>query len=70
VNAEQAERQAIKRGHSGESELALYVVHGLLHNLGFDDIDERDAIEMHRMEDEILKSTNYGITFASGDLGE
>lgn len=70
VNAQQAIRQAQKRGHKPESELALYVVHGLLHNLGFDDIDKEDAQKMHRMEDEILKEMDYGITFASGDSGE
>jgi probable rRNA maturation factor len=37
VNGEMAVRQARLRGHAGEAELALYVAHGLLHNLGFDD---------------------------------
>ena len=39
VNLEQAHRQAKKRGHSAESELALYITHGLLHQLGYDDLD-------------------------------
>ena len=33
VNAEMADRQAKKRGHNPEAELALYITHGLLHNL-------------------------------------
>ena len=37
INAEEAARQSAKRGHSTEAELALYITHGLLHNLGFDE---------------------------------
>lgn len=60
VNADRADRQARKRGHSTEAELALYIVHGLLHNLGFDDGDAEQAEKMHRTEDAILKKLGYG----------
>ena len=63
VNAEMAERQAAKRGHSPEAELALYITHGLLHNLGFDDIDAEDAQKMHETEDEILQQFGFGIIY-------
>jgi probable rRNA maturation factor len=63
VNAEMAARQAAKRGHSAEAELALYITHGLLHNLGFDDINEEDAKKMHETEDEILQSLGFGIIY-------
>ena len=63
VNAEMAERQAAKRGHSPEAELALYITHGLLHNLGFDDINEQDAQEMHETEDTFLKELGFGIIY-------
>ena len=53
VNADQALRQAQSRGHLQQAELALYVTHGLLHNVGFDDIDEEDARKMHTMEETI-----------------
>lgn len=33
-----------------EEELTLYIVHGLLHLLGFDDIEEEDRIEMRKQE--------------------
>lgn len=32
------------------SECTLYIVHGLLHLLGFDDIDEADQLKMRAME--------------------
>ena len=63
VNAEMAERQGQKREHSGEAELALYITHGLLHNLGFDDVDAEQARKMHETEDEILQQLGFGIIY-------
>jgi probable rRNA maturation factor len=63
VNGEMAVRQARRRGHSPEAELALYTVHGLLHNLGFDDSTEGKARRMHRTEDEILQDEGYGLVY-------
>ncbi|RKY12530.1 MAG: rRNA maturation RNase YbeY [Planctomycetota bacterium] len=63
VNAEMADRQAIKRGHSTEAELALYITHGLLHNLGFDDLLPEDAKKMHETEDAILQEFGFGIVY-------
>lgn len=60
VNAAQAAREAAKRGHALEAELALYITHGLLHNLGCDDLDPDAAAQMHRMEDELLEDGGYG----------
>jgi len=60
VNAEMAVRQANLRGHSSEAELALYITHGLLHNLGFDDSTQKQAEKMHNIEDEILQQLGYG----------
>lgn len=63
VNGEQARREGLARGHGPEGELALYVVHGLLHHLGFDDSDGAKAEKMHRLEDEILQQFGYGIIY-------
>jgi probable rRNA maturation factor len=63
VNGEMAVRQANLRGHSGEAELALYITHGLLHNLGFDDSTESQARKMHDTEDEILHQLGYGLVY-------
>ena len=63
VNADMAARQAAKRGHTTEAELALYITHGLLHNLGFDDVDTEQAQKMHETEDAILQSLGFGIIY-------
>ncbi len=63
VNADEARRQARRRGHGVETELALYVVHGLLHQFGFDDVDPTAAERMHRMEDRILEDEGFGVVY-------
>ena len=63
VNGEMAVRQANLRGHSPEAELALYITHGLLHNLGFDDSTEPKAKKMHDMEDKFLQQLGYGLVY-------
>ncbi len=63
VNGEMARRQATRRGHATAAELALYVTHTLLHQLGFDDLDEKSAARMHRAEDEILQYFGYGAVY-------
>ena len=60
VNGERAKAQARLRGHSASAELALYITHGLLHNLGFDDLQPKKAKIMHRLEDEILDAQGFG----------
>lgn len=66
VNAEMAARQAEKRGHPVEAELALYITHGLLHNLGFDDGDAEQARRMHETEDALLTTLGFGNVFYEG----
>ena len=63
VNGEMAVRQANLRGHSSEAELALYITHCLLHNLGFDDATKSQARKMHETEDEILQEFGYGAVY-------
>jgi probable rRNA maturation factor len=63
VNAEQAQRQSRLRGHSSRAELALYIVHGMLHQLGFDDLTVAKAKRMHREEDSLLERAGYGIVY-------
>jgi probable rRNA maturation factor len=63
VNAEIAVKEANLRGHSSEAELALYITHGLLHNLGFDDSTQTQAEKMHHTEDEILQQLGYGLVY-------
>ncbi len=63
INGQAAVRQARLRGHSSEAELALYVTHGLLHNIGFDDSTNKKAKKMHDTEDEILQQFGYGLVY-------
>jgi len=63
VNGELAIKEANLRGHCCEAELALYITHGLLHNLGFDDSTRRKAKKMHDTEDEILQQFGYGSVY-------
>ncbi len=66
VNGELAVREAARRGHTAQAELALYVAHSLLHQLGFDDATEAQARRMHRTEDEILQHSGYGLVYNTG----
>ncbi|MHC4913038.1 MAG: rRNA maturation RNase YbeY [Planctomycetota bacterium] len=65
VNAEMAVREAALRGHSSEAELALYITHCLLHNLGFDDSAPDEATKMHDTEHEIIQQLGYDLTEGS-----
>jgi len=66
VNGEEALRQSKRRSHSAEAELALYIVHGLLHNFGFDDGQAHQAKRMHSAENDILQELGYGIVYNNG----
>lgn len=68
VNAEMAQRQGRQRGHRAEAELALYITHGMLHNLGFGDIDEECAQKMHEMEDTLLQQNGFGVIYYRDEL--
>src|SRR5262245_58348070 len=50
-----AARQAGEHGATAEDELALLVVHGVLHLLSYDHAAERDAQDMQRRERELLE---------------
>ena len=50
-----AQRQAPEHGQTFDDELALLVVHGLLHLLGHDHAEDSDATAMRRREQELLE---------------
>src|SRR5947199_4117172 len=50
IGAEVAQAQATERGHDVQAELALYVIHGLLHLCGHDDHDAAGAAAMRERE--------------------
>ncbi len=63
INAEKAVREANLLGHSSQAEVALYITHALLHNLGFDDSLPRQAKKMHDTEDRILQQQGFGLVY-------
>jgi probable rRNA maturation factor len=59
IGAEVALAQATERGHDVQAELALYVIHGLLHLCGHSDEDDEDRAEMRRRERYYLEQLGY-----------
>ena len=61
ISAEAVKRQAQQRGHSVEREMAILIIHGLLHLLGYN--HERSLSEaraMRRKEKELLETISIG----------
>jgi probable rRNA maturation factor len=50
IGVEVAQAQAQERGHDVQVELALYVIHGLLHLCGYDDVSDAEARHMREKE--------------------
>ena len=55
ISAETAQREAKKRKKDFQEELDLYLIHGVLHLLGYTDEKPRARKKMHDKEQEILK---------------
>jgi len=49
----QAKRQAKQLGHSLKKELAILLIHGILHLLGYDDEEKLDYNKMVRKQEEL-----------------
>ena len=54
VSVETARRVAKQNGTAMRAEVALYIVHGLLHTVGFDDKDAEQRVRMRAAERAIL----------------
>ena len=54
ISAEMARSEASRRGVSARDELALYVVHGLLHLAGYDDATAAQRRRMYKREREVM----------------
>ena len=55
ISYPQAATQAREQGHSPERELALLVIHGMLHLLGYDHEEPEEESEMREREREFLE---------------
>lgn len=59
ISIDKAKSQALDYGHSFLRELAFLTIHGLLHLLGYDHMNEKDEKNMIKKQEEILNG--YGI---------
>ncbi len=66
ASAQTARRLASELGHSASDELTLYLVHGVLHLLGFDDHDEKNRRIMRRAERQCLAAAGIDRDLFSG----
>jgi probable rRNA maturation factor len=55
ISYPQAAEQAKEQGHSPERELALLVIHGILHLLGYDHEEPKEESKMRERERELLE---------------
>jgi probable rRNA maturation factor len=54
VSRETADRESANHPWSGDDELLLYVIHGMLHLVGYDDTDDEARAEMKAAERDYL----------------
>lgn len=59
VNADCAVRESERTSHGVEEELLLYVVHGALHLLGYDDAEPEQRRLMHEKALEVLRALGH-----------
>lgn len=59
ISIETAQRQAEEYNHTFERELGFLALHGFLHLLGYDHLDEEEEREMFGRQNEIL--TSFGL---------
>ncbi len=60
ISIDRMEEQAAEYGHTNERELGFLAVHGFLHLLGYDHMNEEDEKVMFSRQRELLDS--YGLT--------
>jgi probable rRNA maturation factor len=55
ISAETAFREGPRHGLEPQTEIVLYLIHGILHLCGYDDRTARDVRRMHRRQNELLR---------------
>lgn len=61
VSVETARREARARGHDERAEIALYIVHGMLHAAGHDDHEPAERARMRAAEGRILAALGLSV---------
>lgn len=56
VSVEKAAVEGKNYGNSWQKELALYIIHGILHLIGYDDQTKKDRAIMGKKQQEVLNS--------------
>ena len=54
ISVERAKKQAEEYGHSLQREIVFLTVHGMLHLLGYDHIEEEDRLEMENEQNFVM----------------
>ena len=55
ISVERAKEQAADYGHSVKREIAFLTVHGMLHLLGYDHMEEAERLEMENEQRYVMK---------------
>ncbi len=61
ISVETAVQVANRKNSNIEGEIILYLVHGILHLLGYNDDNKKNAKIMHKKESEILAVLGYNV---------
>lgn len=67
ICAEVVKREAAEQGKPLMDHWAHMVIHGTLHLIGFDHINEPDTVEMETLETELLASLNIADPYTQGE---
>lgn len=60
-------REAVEQGKSMEAHWAHMAVHGTLHLLGYDHLEEEEALTMEALETSILATLHYPCPYGAGN---
>ncbi|MBC8127259.1 MAG: rRNA maturation RNase YbeY [Gloeobacteraceae cyanobacterium ES-bin-144] len=58
ISAETAAGYAVEYGQTAQDEVALYILHGLLHLRGFDDLEPAARQKMHQCQEKLFHEIN------------
>lgn len=59
ISIDKTKEQAKSFGHSFERELAFLTLHGFLHCMGYDHINQEDELEMFGIQDDIIENSKF-----------